>query len=88
MKGGLPERLIKAPPAGVLGATPFQTREVVEAALKDSRIELDVLHADGSMVELCANGKADKTWNPTMLRSRCKFLYKQWKKRSPAPSIG
>ena len=30
--------------------------------------------------ELCANWKVDKTWNPTMSRSRREFLYKQWKK--------
>ena len=109
----------------VLEATAFQTREVVEAMQKDSGIDLDMLQADGGMVdndllmqfqadildrpvvrpvikettalgaayvaglavgfyqntdELCANWKVDKTWNPTMSRSRREFLYKQWKK--------
>ncbi|HTZ76146.1 MAG TPA: glycerol kinase GlpK [Candidatus Aquilonibacter sp.] len=35
----------------VLEATAFQTREVVEAMERDSRIALDVLRADGGMVE-------------------------------------
>jgi len=35
----------------VLEATAYQTREVVEAMEKDSRIELDVLRTDGGMVE-------------------------------------
>jgi glycerol kinase len=35
----------------VLEATAFQTREVVEAMAKDSGIQLDVLRADGGMVE-------------------------------------
>ena len=35
----------------VLEATAFQTREVVEAMEKDSRIKLDVLRSDGGMVE-------------------------------------
>ncbi|HKS76082.1 MAG TPA: glycerol kinase GlpK [Terriglobales bacterium] len=35
----------------VLEATAFQTREVVEAMEKDSRIELDVLRTDGGMVD-------------------------------------
>ena len=35
----------------VLEATAFQTREVVEAMEKDSGIKLDVLRADGGMVE-------------------------------------
>jgi glycerol kinase len=35
----------------VLEATAFQTREVVEAMEKDSKIELDVLRTDGGMVE-------------------------------------
>ena len=35
----------------VLEATAFQTRDVVEAMEKDSTIELDVLRADGGMVE-------------------------------------
>jgi glycerol kinase len=35
----------------VLEATAFQTREVVEAMEKDSRIALDVLRTDGGMVE-------------------------------------
>ena len=35
----------------VLEATAFQTREVVEAMEKDSKIELDVLRTDGGMIE-------------------------------------
>jgi glycerol kinase len=35
----------------VLEATAFQTREVVEAMEKDSKIELDVLRTDGGMVD-------------------------------------
>jgi len=35
----------------VLEATAFQTRDVVEAMQKDSTIKLDVLRADGGMVE-------------------------------------
>jgi glycerol kinase len=35
----------------VLEATAFQTRDVVEAMQKDSEITLDVLRADGGMVE-------------------------------------
>ena len=35
----------------VLEATAYQTREVVEAMEKDSRIEVDVLRTDGGMVE-------------------------------------
>jgi glycerol kinase len=35
----------------VLEATAFQTRDVVEAMQKDSNIKLDVLRADGGMVE-------------------------------------
>jgi glycerol kinase len=35
----------------VLEATAFQTREVVEAMEKDSGIALDVLRADGGMIE-------------------------------------
>src|SRR5205823_14253242 len=35
----------------VLEATAFQTRDVLEAMEKDSNIKLDVLRADGGMVE-------------------------------------
>lgn len=35
----------------VLEATAFQTREVVEAMEKDSKIQLDVLRTDGGMIE-------------------------------------